>query len=99
MYNRLANVHNRFQDLVAFPRVLCLCSAGMLRSATLAWILSNPPYNRNTRNAGVASEYALICVDQVLLEWADEIVCVEEEHHKYICNMLKELEINDKNIY
>lgn len=56
-----------------FKRVLCVCSGGVLRSPTLAWMLSNPPYNRNTRCAG-SEDYALVPVDQVLLDWADELV-------------------------
>ena len=57
----------------SFKRVLCICSGGVLRSPTVAWILSNPPYNRNTRCAG-SEDYALVPVDQVLLDWADELV-------------------------
>lgn len=59
------------------PKVLCICSAGLLRSPTVAWILSNEGYN--TRAAGVHS-YALIQVDEVLIEWSDEIVCMEQDH-------------------
>lgn len=73
--NRLANCGNRFQG--GRNRVLCVCSAGMLRSPTIAWVLSNEPYGFNTRAAGLSDEYALIPIDDVLLEWADEIVCVE----------------------
>lgn len=91
-YNRLANCHNRFQDTLAFPRTLCLCSAGMLRSPTIAFVLSNPPYNRNTRAAGVAAEYALVPVDSVLIEWADEIVCAEKCHNAALIDLLKEKE-------
>lgn len=74
--NRLANANNEFQGDT--KRVLCLCSAGLLRSPTAALVLSQEPYNYNTRAAGVSDEYALIPVDEVLLHWADEIVCVEE---------------------
>jgi predicted protein tyrosine phosphatase len=56
--------------------VLALCSAGLLRSPTVAWVLSNAPYNYNTRAAGVDPEFALIGIDQYLLNWATEIVCV-----------------------
>ena len=35
-------------------------------------------YNYNTRNAGVV-DYAFIPVNTALLEWADEIICVEQE--------------------
>jgi predicted protein tyrosine phosphatase len=99
MFNRLGNCHNKYQDLVAFPRTLALCSAGMLRSPTIAWILSNPPYNRNTRAAGCSPEYALIPLDQVLLEWADEIVCAQDDHFSCVKEMHDKLEreIENKN--
>ena len=73
--NRLANTKNRFQTEA--KRVLCLCSAGLLRSPTTANVL-HQEYGYNTRAAGVNDEYALVRVDPVLLEWADEIVCVEK---------------------
>lgn len=74
-FNRLYNCKNPNQGMQ--KRVLCLCSAGLLRSPTVAWVLSNPPYDYNTRAAGVNQEYALIPVDECLISWADEIVCVE----------------------
>lgn len=74
-FNRLYNTKNPAQGMQ--KRVLCLCSAGLLRSPTVAWVLGNPPYDYNTRAAGVNTEYALIAVDQYLITWADEIVCVE----------------------
>lgn len=76
-FNRLYNSRNPHQGMA--KRVLCLCSAGLLRSPTVAWVLSNAPYDYNTRAAGVNLEYALIPVDQYLLAWADEIVCVEPD--------------------
>ena len=73
--NRLGNCHNKFQG--NYKKVLCVCSAGLLRSPTAALVLSQEPFNYNTRAAGITEEYALIPVDEVLLEWADEIVCME----------------------
>lgn len=75
MLNRLANVGNPYQG--KFKRVLCVCSAGLLRSPTTALVLSQELYNHNTRAAGLNKEYALIPVDAALIEWADEIVCME----------------------
>lgn len=74
--NRLYNVTNPAQGKA--KKVLCLCSAGLLRSPTAAWVLSNEPYNYNTRAAGITPEYALIPLDEVLVAWADEILCVHE---------------------
>lgn len=75
-HNRKWNSKNPYQG--KYKRVLCVCSAGLLRSPTVAWVLSNEPYNFNTRAAGLDVGHALIPVDDVLLEWADEIVCMDE---------------------
>lgn len=72
--NRLDNARNEFQG--EYKRVLCVCSAGLLRSPTTAVVLSSEPYNFNTRAAGLVREFALVPVDKVLLFWADEIVCM-----------------------
>lgn len=77
LMNRLGNSKNSFQG--AYKRVLCVCSAGLLRSPTAAVVLSQAPFNFNTRAAGIVKEYALINVDEVLLHWADEIVCMTDE--------------------
>jgi len=85
--NRLANVGNKFQGTA--KRVLCLCSAGMLRSPTLAHVLY-AEYGYNTRAAGVAHDYALVPVDEVLLSWADEVVCVEPEVMSFLLDQYGE---------
>lgn len=76
LMNRMYNASNRFQGPT--KKVLCVCSAGLLRSPTVAHILSSPPWNFNTRAAGITSEMALIPVDSVLVSWADDIVVMEE---------------------
>jgi len=83
--NRLANTANEYQG--TFKKVLCVCSAGLLRSPTAALVLSQEPFNFNTRAAGVSTEYALILVDEFLLKWADEIVCMNESQ-KDVLNFL-----------
>lgn len=80
--NRKWNCNNPNQG--EFKRVLCVCSAGLLRSPTLAWVLSNEPYNYNTRACGLDTGHALIPIDDVLLEWADEIFCMDEYMEKRI---------------
>jgi predicted protein tyrosine phosphatase len=62
-----------------YKRVLTVCSANMLRSPTIALVLSMPPYDYNTRSAGTHS-FALIPVTEDLLMWADEVVCADTEH-------------------
>lgn len=77
LMNRKGNASNPYQG--KYKRVLCVCSAGLLRSPTAALVLSKEPFNYNTRAAGLSEEYALIQVDDVLLEWCDEIVCMDEK--------------------
>jgi predicted protein tyrosine phosphatase len=92
-FNRLHNMRNPNQGKA--KKVLCVCSAGLLRSPTLAWILSNEPFNYNTRAVGTSSEYALIVLDEVQLQWADAVVFVDEgnfidakfDHEELIVNM------------
>src|SRR5882762_5622988 len=88
-YNRLATAKNPYQGDT--KKVLCVCSAGLLRSPTTAVILSQEPYNFNTRAAGITTEYALIPVDDALLYWADEIVCMSQEHRQQVEVLLKKL--------
>lgn len=74
--NRLGNAKNPYQT--AAKRVLAVCSAGLLRSPTVANVLYQE-FDCNTRAAGIDQEFALIRVDDVLIAWADEIVCVNDE--------------------
>ena len=78
--NRLANVDNKFQQLDKFTRILCICSAGLLRSPTIARVLQKDYDNVNVRAAGVSDEYALVRVDEALVSWADIIICAEDWH-------------------
>lgn len=80
LFNRIANSGNQFQG--KYKRVLAVCSAGLLRSPTTALVLSQEPYNFNTRAAGLVPDFALIPVDPVLLGWADEIVCMTKEQEE-----------------
>jgi predicted protein tyrosine phosphatase len=59
-------------------KVLCVCSVGLLRSPTVALVLSMPPYNFNTRAVGFDVGCALIPITDILLEWAHEVVCMDE---------------------
>lgn len=72
--NRLHNITNPYQGQA--KKVLCVCSAGLLRSPTAAVVLQRE-YGFNTRAVGLTKEYALISVDDVLLKWADEVVVME----------------------
>ena len=88
-FNRLHNTHNPNQGLS--KKVLCVCSAGLLRSPTLAWVLSNEPFNFNTRAVGTSDNYALIVLDEVQLQWADAVVFVDDSNYITACYEHKEL--------
>lgn len=83
-----------FERLRREKRVLTVCSANMLRSPTIAWVLSNPPYNFDTRSCGTDEYYATIPITPRLLEWADEIVCADTEHFKKVKKLLEDLKLN-----
>jgi predicted protein tyrosine phosphatase len=87
MMNRLHNCKNPYQG--KYKKVLSVCSAGLLRSPTIAWLLSQDPYNYNTRACGI-HDYALVPLDQVLLTWADEIVCVQLDHEVVVNKLLED---------
>ncbi len=82
-FNALHNCKNPFQGETT--KVLCLCSAGLLRSPTLAGELYRRGFN--SRAAGV-HDYALIPVDQVLLSWADTIIFANKDLRYAIEDML-----------
>jgi len=92
LMNRLTNAANPYQG--EFKKVLCVCSAGLLRSPTAAWVLSQEPFNYNTRAAGIESEFALIVVDKILIAWADEIVCMTREQEKKLKELTNKSIIN-----
>ncbi len=73
--NKFFNLKNPYQG--GAKRVLCLCSAGLLRSPTTAIVLQRE-YGFNTRAAGVTEDICLIPVTDELCEWADEIVVMED---------------------
>ena len=87
---RLWVANNRFQG--PRKRVLCCCSAGVLRSPTTAAVLCQEPYNFNTRSAGLEN-YALIPVDEVLLSWAHEIVVMEPHQQFQVLDLCSEFQI------
>ena len=86
MNNRKHNSTNPYQG--KFKRVLCVCSAGLLRSPTVAWVLSNDPYNFNTRACGIDTGHALIPIDEVLIHWADEILVMDEYQLNRVTEMI-----------
>lgn len=93
-----------------YPRVLFVCSAGLLRSATGATVGSKLGYN--TRNCG-SEGYALIPLSANLIAWAQKIYFVNEhnffsalrtfEDNENLLEMLKDksrvLDLEDKYEY
>lgn len=55
-----------------------------MRSPTIAWILSNKPFNFNTRAAGSNEDYALVVADEILLRWADIVVFADQDHKRLL---------------
>jgi len=76
MFNTSAPYDNPYQG--QDRRVLFVCSAGILRSATAARIYAK---KYNTRAAGSCS-YALIPVTKELLLWAKQVIFVNEENYQ-----------------
>jgi predicted protein tyrosine phosphatase len=64
-------------------RVLFVCSAGLLRSATAANFFARKGYN--TRSAGSAP-YALVPLSANLIHWAQNIVFVNQENYEQALN-------------
>ena len=90
--NAIHNVKNPFQGDAR--KVLCVCSAGLLRSPTAANVL-HKEYGYNTRACGIHTDYALIPISELLVTWADEIVFMEDWMVTYASEMF---DISDKEI-
>lgn len=96
MNNRIFNINNPNQG--TRTKTLCCCSAGLLRSPTAAFVLARD-FNRNTRAVGLEPSFALIPPDMVILEWADEIVVMTEDHLRTVRMLMDEWGVEDKPIY
>ena len=94
--NQLYNIHNESQGNT--KKVLCVCSAGLLRSATLQNTLIRE-YGYNCRNCGTEESYALIPISEALLLWADEIVFVNKSNYRSVQLDLDELNISKEKIF
>jgi len=84
--NISACVNNRYQRFDEHKRVVTVCSGGCLRSPTAAVVLAGAPWHYNTRSAGLTREFAIVVYDDVLHNWADEIV-VMEKHMRHEIEM------------
>jgi predicted protein tyrosine phosphatase len=86
--NQIHNITNKAQGTT--KKVLTVCSAGLLRSATLQNFLIKE-YSYNVRNCGTSQEYALIPISQALVLWADEIIFVNNDNFKEVEHELTHL--------
>lgn len=85
--NQLANTNNMYQGDA--KKVLCVCSAGMLRSPTMANVL-HMTFGYNTRACGSAMNFALIPITEALIYWADEMVFSDQDAFDELINEAKE---------
>ena len=83
--NRVHNCTNPYQG--DHKRVLCVCSAGLLRSPTAAVVLSQAPFHHNTRAVGLSADYALITLDAVHVLWAQEIVVMTPSQREEVIDL------------
>jgi len=91
--NQLYNVNNASQG--STNRVLTVCSAGLLRSATLQNMLIRE-YGYNVRNCGTVESYALIPISEALVKWANEIIFVNDENFQHVKEELEKLNVIHK---
>lgn len=97
LMNRIHNSRNPFQG--KFRKTLTVCSAGLLRSPTTAFVLSLPPYNRNVRACGSYANFALIPIDEALIAWADEIVFVAQDNFDGVTKIDRRFDVTGKQVY
>jgi predicted protein tyrosine phosphatase len=91
--NQLHNINNIYQGNT--KKVLAVCSAGLLRSATLQNFLIRE-YGYNVRNCGTEESYALIPISEALVKWADEIVFVNRENYNVVKDEIADMECSNK---
>lgn len=91
--NQIFNIRNIAQGDT--KKVLTVCSAGLLRSATMQNFLIKE-YGYNVRNCGTVEEYALIPISEALVLWADEIVFVNENNFYMVKHELERLNVLKK---
>lgn len=92
--NKRHNLTNPNQG--SAKKVLCVCSAGLLRSPTLAEVLTKK-YGYNCRAVGSDQEYALIPITSDLIHWADEVVFIGATN-KANSELLFAKELEDKDV-
>ena len=74
-----------------YPRVVFVCSAGLLRSPTAARIAGE--YGMNARSAGSHLHYALIPLSANLINWANWIVFMNLENEFEIAQKIPDADL------
>lgn len=82
IFKLTAPYNNQFQG--EYKKLLFVCSAGILRSATASTIASKMGYN--ARSCG-SENYALIPISKNLIFWADHIFFMKTENFKNVTKM------------
>jgi len=93
--NQLHNIYNRYQGET--KKVLTVCSAGMLRSATLQNYLIRE-FGYNVRTCGT-EDYALVPISEALVRWADEIIFVNRENYERVADEIEKFGISQEKIF
>ena len=93
--NRVHNSMNPHQGTAT--KSLCVCSAGLLRSPSIARFLQETQ-GHNVRACGVSQDYALVPISETLLTWADEIHVVAEQSD-YVEAQLKYFDLEDTPVF
>ena len=75
--------------------ILCVCQHGFSRSTTMQWIVSQD-YNVKSYACGIDGN-AVVPINDILVSFADIIICAEDHHADYIQDNYKE-ESADKTI-
>lgn len=97
MKNRIHNSQNPYQG--GARKVLCVCSAGLLRSPTLAVVLQRE-FGFNTRAVGNEHSHALVPLDEALVAWADEIIVMDVFQGESVLTLQENMvDYNDSPVY
>lgn len=72
------------------PRLLFVCSVGMLRSPTCADVATAAGFN--ARSCGSDVTYALIPASYNLIHWADKIICMQQENLNQLLKTFPDLD-------
>lgn len=86
IFNTTAPYNNAYQG--SSPRLLFVCSAGLLRSPTAATLANILGFN--ARACGSSIDYALIPISANLIHWADKIIFMQQENYLEALDTFKE---------